>query len=226
MKKISFLALGVFLFFGTAGAVDKKGKVGLGFFNDDAPIGARYWVTERFGIDLGFGLNLRNVVDSTRDTNLLPLIAQEPTKKTLTDFRFDAGLPLNVVRTEKVNFLFRPGFAYQGVQYFASHFRDSVQKVFVLVDTITVNDTLILIGDTLQIPSGQVLDTITQEKSQAFDINVTLGIEYFPTENFSISLFSGIGARSEKRTKGAQRVWTVTSRPFFKGTNIGFRYYF
>ncbi|MGH8003245.1 MAG: hypothetical protein ACRECJ_00770, partial [Limisphaerales bacterium] len=63
MRKVLLLALGLFLFFGTAGAVDKKGKIGAGFFNDDAPIGARYWVTERFGIDLGFGLNLRNVVD-------------------------------------------------------------------------------------------------------------------------------------------------------------------
>ncbi len=94
------------------------------------------------------------------------------------------------------------------------------------VDSVTINDTLYPIFDTIQIPFGQVLDTITQERSQSFDVNLTLGIEYFPVENFSVSLFSGIGARSEKRTKNAQRVWTVTSRPFFKGTNIGFHYYF
>ena len=226
MKKVLLLALGLFLFFGTAGAVDKKGKIGAGFFNDDAPVGARYWITDRFGIDLGFGINLRNVVDSTRDTNLIPLIAIEPTKKTLTEFRFDAGLPVNLVRTEKVNFLFRPGFSFQGVPYFSSHFRDSIQRVSVFTDTITLNDTLVLIDSIIGIPFGQVLDNITQERSQSFDINLTLGIEYFPAENFSVSLFSGFGARSEKRTKNSQRVWTLTSRPFFKGTNIGFHYYF
>jgi hypothetical protein len=55
---------------------------------------------------------------------------------------------------------------------------------------------------------------------------LTLGIEYFPAENFSVSLFQGIGARNSKRTKGEDGFWTVTSRPFFRGTNIGFHYYF
>ena len=228
MRKVLLLALGLFLFFGTAGAVDKKGKMGAGFFNDDAPIGARYWITEKFGIDLGFGIHLRNVVDSTKDTNLLPLIALDPTKKTLIDFRFDAGLPVNLVRTEKVNFLIRPGISFQGVPYFNQIFRDSVVFQQVLSDTsFDPSDSSInYLYDTLVIPFGSVLDTITEEKSKSFDINVTLGIEYFPVENFSVSFFHGIGARSEKKTKNGKSSWAVTSRPFFKGTNLGFRYYF
>lgn len=231
MKKYWLFALGFLLFFGTAGAVDKKGKIGVGFFNDDAPVGGRWWFSDRFGLDLGFGVNLRNVVDSTKDTNLLPLISLNPTKKTLADIRFDAGIPVNVVRTEKVNFLIRPGFSYQGVPYFNQIFRDSVVYQRVIVDTSRVlppGDTtkFNFIYDTLAIPFGQVLDTITQEKSQSIDVNLTLGIEYFPVENFSISFFHGIGLRSEKQTKNGQRHWTVSSRPFFKGTNIGFHYYF
>lgn len=226
MRKVLLLALGLFLFFGTAGAVDKKGKIGAGFFNDDAPVGARYWLTDRFGFDLGFGLNLRNVVDSTRDTNLLPLIAIEPTKKTLTEFRFDAGFPVNFVRTEKVNFLIRPGFSFQGTPYFNPIISNRYRLDTLAVDTVTIDDTLRVVFDTLRSFLGTALDTVTEERSQSFDINLTLGLEYFPVENFSVSLFSGIGARSEKRTKNAQRVWTVTTRPFFKGTNIGFHYYF
>ncbi len=230
MRKVLLLALGLFLFFGPAGAVDKKGKIGAGFFNDDAPIGARYWVTDRIGIDLGFGINLRNVVDSTKDTNLLPLIAQDPSKKSLLDFRFDAGLPVNLVRTEKVNFLFRPGISFQGVPYFNQIFRDSIVFQQVIIDTSLVPgqppDSIKFIYDTLAIPSGSVLDTITEERSKSFDINVTLGIEYFPVEHFSVSFFHGIGLRNERKTKNGKSSWAITSRPFFKGTNLGFRYYF
>jgi len=227
MKKIWLLAAGLFLFFSTAGAVDKKGKVGFGFFNDDAPIGARYWVTERIGIDIGFGLHLRNVVDSTIDTNLLST-NQEPSKKSLLDFRFDAGLPVNLVRTEKVNFLFRPGIAFQGIPYFNQIFRDSVVFQQVISDTSfdPTDSSINYTYDTIMVPFGSVLDTITEEKSKSFDINVTLGIEYFPVENFSVSLFHGIGARTEKKTKNGKSSWVITSRPFFKGTNLGFRYYF
>ncbi len=240
MKKILLLAVGLLLFFGQAGAVDKKGKIGAGFFNDDAPIGVRWWVTDRFGLDVGFGINLSNEVDSTRDTNLLPLIAIEPTKKSLTEFRFDAGVPINLIRTEKVNFLIRPGFSYQRSPLFNHIFTTSL-------DTFETFPG----GDTVVIPGPPVLDTITDERSRMVDVNLTVGVEYFPTENFSVSLFSGIGAQSVQRSRyrrdengaylaggpgnprtdeGArakeQSFWTVTHRPFFKGVNLGFHYYF
>jgi hypothetical protein len=262
MKKILLLALGLFLFFGTTGAVDKKGKVGLGFFNDDAPIGARYWVTERFGIDLGFGLNLRNVVDSTRDTNWQTFpgsptpLTIDPSKKTLTEFRLDAGLPINLMRTEKVNLLVRPGFTFQRLPFFNQVFRDSFVFQQVISDTSMLpGDTSItFLYDTVVTPFGSFLDTVTEERSRAFDINLNLGIEYFPTENFSVSLFSGVGLRSEQRARyqrGANGAYlpvdsattrdpranesdrakqksaiSVTHRPFLKGVNLGFRYYF
>ncbi|MCI0330935.1 MAG: hypothetical protein L0196_08320 [candidate division Zixibacteria bacterium] len=240
MKKILFLALGLLLFFGPAGAVDKKGKVGVGFFNDDAPIGGRYWVTDRFGVDVGFGLNLRNVVDSTVDTNLLPLIAIEPSKKSLTEFRFDAGFPINLIRTEKVNFLARPGFSYQRIPFFNQIFKASVDTI------ITANG-----DDSVFLPGDPVRDTITDDRSRIIDVSLTFGVEYFPTESFSVSLFSGIGAQRVQRSRwrrdenGAyvaggpgnprtdegtraeeQSLWTVTHRPFLKGVNIGFHYYF
>jgi len=254
MRKFWLFGVGLFLFFGSAGAVDKKGKIGAGFFNDDAPIGVRWWVTDRFGLDVGFGINLRNEVDSTRDTNLLPLIAIEPTKKSLTEFRFDAGLPINLIRTEKVNFLIRPGISFQRIPFFNQIFRDSL-RVKVVVDSVYYSDpaetTLIVRYDSLRIPFGSVLDTITDERSRMVDVNLTVGVEYFPTENLSISLFSGIGAQSVQRSRyrrdengayvaggpgnprtdvGArakeQSFWTVTHRPFFKGVNLGFHYYF
>ena len=240
MKKILLLALGLLLFFGPAGAVDKKGKIGAGFFSDDAPLGVRWWVTDRFGLDVGFGLNLRTVVDSTRDSNLLPLIVQEPSKKSLADFRFDAGLPINLIRTEKVNFLVRPGFSYQRIPFFNQIFTPSL-------DTFVIFPS----GDSVAIPGDPVRDTITDDRSRIIDVSLTFGVEYFPSESFSVSLFTGIGAQSLQRSRyrrdengayvaggagnprtdeGArakeQSLWTVTHRPFLKGINLGFHYYF
>ncbi len=255
MRKVLFLALGLFLFFGTAGAVDKKGKIGAGFFNDDAPLGARYWLTDRFGFDLGFGINLRSVVDSTRDTNLDPLKALEPSKKTLTDFRFDAGLPVNLMRTEKINFLLRPGFSFQRISFFNQIFQTLIDTTQVLSDTSLIPgqppDSIKYRYDSVFTPIGTVLDTVIEDLARSIDINLTVGVEYFPTEHFSISLFTGIGARSEQKTRyrrdrdgtpllvadasgnrrpveaeGRETYWTVTHRPFLRGVNVGFRYYF
>lgn len=228
MKKIWFFGVGLFLFFGSAGAVDKGGKIGLGFFNDDAPIGARYWINNRFGVDLGFGINMRSVVDSTKDTNLIPLISMEPSKKTLTEFTVDAGLPINLVRREKVNFMVRPGFSFHRRPYFNPTFHDSFQIRQVVGDTVTIPPDTIptVIIDTIKIPFGSVRDTITEERSQSIDINLNLGIEYFPVENFSVSFFQGVGLTSEKKTKNGNSFWTITHRPFVKGVNLGFHYYF
>lgn len=226
MRRVWLMGLALVFLFGSAAGVDKKGKIGLGFFNDEAPIGGRYWITDQIGLDLGFGIHMRNVVDSTVPANLDPLVTLDPSKKSLAEIRLDAGIPFNLIRTEKVNFLIRPGLSFEGIPFFNLLFRDSIQKVFVFNDTVTVDDTLRLIGDTLLIPSGQVLDTVTNERSRSIDVNLTLGIEYFPAENFSVSLFHGIGARNERRTKNGESFWTVTHRPFFRGTNIGFHFYF
>jgi len=247
MKKILPLGLALgFFVFGSAWGVDKKGKFGLGFFNDDAPLGGRYWVTDKIGIDFGFGIDLRNVVDSTVSINLAPLKAPNPGKKTLSEIRLDGGVPFNVIQMEKVNFLIRPGFTYQRRSYFFPLTHDSIETKEVVIrieyDSLGGFDTAFT--DTLRFNRGTIVDSADVERAREFDLNFTLGMEYFPTENFSVSLFSGLGVRNERRTqfkRGANgsavldsngnkikgdSFWTATHRPFVKGVNIGFHFYF
>ncbi len=247
MKKILPLGLALgFFVFGSAWGVDKKGKFGLGFFNDDAPLGGRYWITSKVGIDFGFGADLRNVVDSTVSINLAPLKAPNPGKKTLSEIRIDGGVPFNVIQTEKVNFLIRPGFTYQRRSYFFPLTHDSVVTQVVVIDVDIDSASGKIIKDTisLQFNRGTVTDSADVERAREFDLNFTLGIEYFPTENFSVSLFSGLGVQNERRTQfkrgsngsaildsngnkiKGDSFWTATHRPFLKGVNIGFHFYF
>lgn len=246
MKKIWLVGAAAMLLFSSSGqAADKKGKFGLGFFNDDAPLGGRYWISNRWGLDLGFGINLRSAVDSTEDTNLLPLIRQLPTKTNLTDVRLDGGIVFNALHTEKVNLVIRPGFTFQRAPYFNSFFHDSIIKVPVVIDTTYMGDTLVITIDTAKVLGGPpVLDTVTKERLRSIDVNLSLGIEYFPTDDFSVSLFAGLGARSEQQVQFKRNpdgtlakdqngnnikgdtFWTVTHRPFLKGVNIGFHFYF
>ena len=246
MKKILLLGLALgFFVFGSAWGVDKKGKFGLGFFNDDAPLGGRYWITSKMGIDFGFGIDLRNVVDSTAAKNLDPLQKPNPEKKNLSEIRLDGGVPFNVIQTEKVNFLIRPGFTYQRRSYFFPHTHDSIETQVVVINVIQDTNGVVTFDTTsLRFNRGTLIDSADVERSRQFDVNFTLGIEYFPTENFSVSLFSGLGVRNERATqfkrssngsvildsKGnkikGDSFWTATHRPFVKGVNIGFHFYF
>ncbi len=73
-------------------AEPKAGTIGFGWYSMSAPVGGRIWVSPMVGVDLGFGFADKNVLGATTDR-----------------FHFNLGFPVNVVKTEKVNFFIRPG---------------------------------------------------------------------------------------------------------------------
>ncbi|HXF48685.1 MAG TPA: hypothetical protein VNL73_04580 [Verrucomicrobiae bacterium] len=83
-------------------------RVGLGLvFNDEAPMALRAWFNPKVGLDVGLGINLRQVVDER-------IIPQDPeSTTTFLDLSFDLGLPVRVLRHDKVDLIVRPGFGFR-----------------------------------------------------------------------------------------------------------------
>jgi len=76
-------------------------------FNDEAPVAMRAWFNPKVGLDVGLGINLRQVVDER-------IIPQDPESTTnFLDLSFDLGLPVRVMRHERVDLIVRPGFAFR-----------------------------------------------------------------------------------------------------------------
>lgn len=55
MRNVVIMALVGIMLAGTAGAADRSGEFALGFNNNDAPVGLRYFFSEKVGADLGLG---------------------------------------------------------------------------------------------------------------------------------------------------------------------------
>jgi hypothetical protein len=75
-----------------ASAKDMTGKFGLGYYMTDAPVGIRYWVTPKVGLDLGVGYELKDLGSENASS-----------------YWFDLGIPYIVVGTERANFFVRLG---------------------------------------------------------------------------------------------------------------------
>jgi hypothetical protein len=74
----------------------KPGTFGLGWYSPTAPVGGRLWVSPQFGLDLGLGFANDKALGTTKSR-----------------VHVNFGVPVNVVRTEKVNFFIRPGVEYR-----------------------------------------------------------------------------------------------------------------
>lgn len=101
MKRIAlFAALATTLVASAAMAAGPaKGKFGLGYFDPNAPVGVRYWVNEKVGVDLGVGFS-----------------QTEDQAETLNGYRIDIGVPISVANYENAFFFVRPGFIYDTQQ--------------------------------------------------------------------------------------------------------------
>lgn len=88
---LGFLAV-VMMVSSTGMAKDVDGKIGMGYFNSDTPVGGRLWVSDKLGIDLGVGFN----VEDQGSVNY-------------TDFYVGAGLNYIVFNTDRANFMARLG---------------------------------------------------------------------------------------------------------------------
>lgn len=75
----------------------KAGTFGLGWYSPSAPVGGRVWVNENVGIDIGLGFATKELNQPINDTR----------------FHINVGVPVNVVKTDNVNFFIRPGIEFQ-----------------------------------------------------------------------------------------------------------------
>ncbi|MCI0596600.1 MAG: hypothetical protein L0Z48_08680 [candidate division Zixibacteria bacterium] len=91
-----------------AGAPKPPNRLALGLvFNDDAPVAMRAWFNPKVGLDVGLGINLRQV----QDQRITP---QNPESTTaFLDLSFDLGLPVRVLRHDRVDLIVRPGFGFR-----------------------------------------------------------------------------------------------------------------
>ena len=70
----------------------------LGFHDPSAPLGFRWWVTQRWAIDADFGVGSTDV----------PSIDQH-----LSNWVIDVGVPIRLSSWDRVHFLLRPGLIYR-----------------------------------------------------------------------------------------------------------------
>jgi len=92
-------ALGLFSV--VASAQTTGSRVGLGYFRDDAPVGVRVWLNDRFAFDAGLGLALRDYEIPNED---------DPESK--LSFSFDAGVLFALAGDDNTKFFVRPGIMF------------------------------------------------------------------------------------------------------------------
>jgi len=83
-------------------ATDLKGKWGLGYQRELAPVGARFWLSPKVGLDLGVGFQ------SVSDDN--SVVGEKG-----TSFAFDIGMPYVLASSGNTNFWIRPGVTFASV---------------------------------------------------------------------------------------------------------------
>ena len=82
-------------------AKELKGMWGPGYFRPEAPVGVRFWISDKVGADLGIGLSSSEYYN----------IEAEDTETKLA-YRIDFGLPIVAAGVENTVFFIRPGVLY------------------------------------------------------------------------------------------------------------------
>ena len=96
MKRLIGLAvLALIIDAGVAAAHTGTERGALGFHNVDAPVGIRWWLTDKVGLDGGLGI-----------------ASEDLGTESVSSFTIDAGLPLMLRSWDRAHFLLRPGILY------------------------------------------------------------------------------------------------------------------
>ncbi len=106
-----FLAVAAFAMLfvpATSHAVDHSKQWALGYFFEDAPVGVRYMMTPKVGLDAGIGFQSSDGPD----------YSDPGETASNSQFTFELGLQYNVVKTDRADFFIRPSFSMTSVPYF------------------------------------------------------------------------------------------------------------
>ena len=87
---------------------DRSGKVAVGYFDPEAPLGIRYQVSPKLGLDLGFGFAQAEIGDD-------PTTVTAGDEKKNLQLHIEAGVPLTLIQRDHVNLFFRPGVLFRFV---------------------------------------------------------------------------------------------------------------
>ena len=97
----------------SAFAVDHSKQWALGYFFEDAPIGVRYMITPKVGLDGAFGYDAQEGRDFE---------SSDPSATTTNgQFTFELGVQFNLVNTDRADFFVRPSFSMTSVPYFVDN---------------------------------------------------------------------------------------------------------
>jgi hypothetical protein len=108
VKRILALAAFAALLFPAASqAVDHTGAWGVGYYDENAPIGLRYQFGEKAAFDFGLGFSSFEGPDE----------AEPGETKNFLIYNIEAGVPLTLVKTERADFFFRPGVLWSSIPY-------------------------------------------------------------------------------------------------------------
>jgi len=194
--KTPFVLIAIVAFAFPSGALatpDHTGSVALGYFNPDAPIGVRYQVSQKTGLDLGIGFAQEQIADD-------PTTVPAGDEKKNLQLNVEAGVPFTLVQRERVNFFVRPGVLFKFIPTY---------------NRATPADAY-------------------SKKSQT-EVHVTgiLGVEWFVTDEFSLSVGHGIeivsskGVVANQLTTGNPETTTlINGLQALDITRIGFHFYF
>jgi len=109
-RLVAFAAFAVLFVPATSHAVDHGKSWALGYFFDDAPIGVRYMLNDKTGLDAGFGFQQEDGPDFSDP---------DPGATTSnTVFTFELGAQFNMIHQERADFFLRPFFTLQNIPYF------------------------------------------------------------------------------------------------------------
>ncbi len=81
-------------------AKDMTGTLSLGFHNSDAPLGGRFWATDKVAVDVGVGFESNEIPDPQTDV-------QNKTVNTFS-FWFESGIPVKLYDVDNAHFFVRP----------------------------------------------------------------------------------------------------------------------
>jgi len=142
MKRLTTLTLLMILAIPVAGlAKDMTGKYGLGYFHNDAPVGARFWLSPVLGVDLGLGFESQNVYVGTE-------------KETATSFWVEAGFPYVIVPSERANFFVRPGVTFAQLDDRAYGLGDNLDEKWTKVTFTLTPGAEVFFGDHFSLTAG------------------------------------------------------------------------
>jgi len=85
---------------------DLTGKLALGYWDKEAPIGGRYVISNSTALDLGFGFAQELIGDD-------PTTAAAGDDKKNIQLNLAAGIPITLVKREHANVFFRPGVLFE-----------------------------------------------------------------------------------------------------------------